>query len=325
MADRKGSKDGHEHDGKKGEKEGHYDATAGQRGKTGFGHFLYDRNSGLVMGRNCKEWGKLIFFYLIFYACLMGFWVAYMIGFLQTTNIQFPNLLGYQSMLKLNPAIGYRPQPDFEVNLIKFNSSNDGTFQGFLRDSNDFLKPYFNETLQSSLLDCSDGTIMADATKACKFNPKAVAPACFPEETEPFDLGFSTGQPCIILKMNRIIGWLPRNTNDTNRYRDVRMRCYGQNEADVETINEIEYYPSGRDDKGPYGLIPSYYFPFMNQATYLSPLVFARFANMKPYTLGLVWCEFDAEDMNFIDNTYWASRALTERAGGAHFELVIDK
>jgi sodium/potassium-transporting ATPase subunit beta len=320
MTERKGSKD--KHDEKK-NPQLNYDTTSAPAAKKGFANFLYDKQSGHVMGRNCKEWTQLIGFYLIFYTCLFGFWVACMFGFLSTTNLQFPTQLGYQSMLKLNPAIGYRPQPDFEVNLVKFNSSNPSTYQHFKDDLNAYLAPYFDETKQKNLVDC-DGTIVANANTSCKFDPRKAAPECFPEASPPFSLGFETGRPCILLKMNRIIGWLPRNANDTT-YRDVRVRCRGQNEADVETLGEIEYYPGKKDGNGTYGIISSYYFPYMNQPGYLSPLVFARFANVKFYTLGLIWCEFDREDMDFIEGTYWVSHALNERAGGAHFELVVDK
>lgn len=283
-------------------------------------NFLYDKKTGLVMGRNGKEWCQLIVFYLIFYACLFLFWSACLYGFLSTTNLSTPTLTGFQSMLKLNPAIGYRPQPDFESNLIKFNMSLSNTYTKTLEDANLFLVPYFNASAQQNLKDCAtDAT--ADWKAGCKFNPREKAPLCFPEQSGPAMLNFPGGDPCIILKMNRIYGWLPKDPS-----KDVRVRCYGENEADAETLGTIQYYPGSEDEKGTYGIIPGYYFPFLNQPDYLSPLVFAHFVNIKKFTLALVWCEFDRDDMQFGDNsTYVVSRALNERAGGVHFELVVDQ
>lgn len=284
-------------------------------------NFLYDKKTGLVMGRNGKEWCQLIIFYLIFYACLFLFWSTCLYGFLSTTNLETPTLTGYQSMLKLNPAIGYRPQPDFESNLIKFNMTLPDTYKRYLADANSFLIPYFNQSMQQDLKDC-DGTVKSNWTVACKYNPREQAPLCFTEQSGPASLNFPGGDPCIILKMNRIYGWLP---NDPSK--NVRVRCFGENDADSETIGTIQYYPGGEDERGTYGIIPGYYFPYLNQPGYLSPLVFAHFVNMKKYTVALIWCEFDMVDMRIGEDnsTYVVNRALNERAGGVHFELVVDQ
>ncbi len=51
----------------------------------------------------------------------------------------------------------------------------------------------------------------------------------------------------------------------------VWITCEGENPADRENIGHIDYYPS----QG----IPSYYFPYLNQPGYLSPIVFAHLTN----------------------------------------------
>lgn len=226
-------------------------------------------------------------------------------------------------MLRLNPAIGYRPQPDFESNLIKFDASKKETYDAYLKDSNSFLEQYYNTTLKKQLLDCS-GDKVATRDQGCIFRPEidANSTGCFAEGKPPFSLGFASASPCIILKMNRIIGWLPRNNG--SKYDDVKVRCYGENEADKENIGIVQYSPGGSDSNGNYGIIQAKYFPFMNQP-YLSPFVVARFSNIKPYTIALLWCEFDNDEMQFTPDVYKTSRLLSERSGGAHFELLIDR
>jgi sodium/potassium-transporting ATPase subunit beta len=55
--------------------------------------------------------------------------------------------------------------------------------------------------------------------------------------------------------------------------RTVFVTCEGENPADRENIGEIVYYP--------YQGIPDYYYPYENQAGYLSPIVFAHLKNPK--------------------------------------------
>lgn len=87
------------------------------------------------------------------------------------------------------------------------------------------------------------------------------------------------------MKLNRIYGWIPQYYNDPadlpedmpedlkqhieslpKKHRNqVWISCRGENGADSEIIGDIEYYPT----RG----FPSFFYPYVNNPGYLSPLV----------------------------------------------------
>ena len=48
--------------------------------------FLYDRETGAVMGRTPKSWALIILFYTVYYICLAAFWAAMIMVFFQTID-----------------------------------------------------------------------------------------------------------------------------------------------------------------------------------------------------------------------------------------------
>ena len=47
--------------------------------------FLYDKNTGAIMGRTPKSWLLIFLFYVVYYSCLAGFWAACLAIFMNTT------------------------------------------------------------------------------------------------------------------------------------------------------------------------------------------------------------------------------------------------
>jgi len=148
--------------------------------------------------------------------------------------------------------------------------------------------------------------------------------------TKEKNYGYDIGKPCIIVKLNKIYGWVPEPYKSSelpddmpetlktyiNETQDLKEKekdsmiwfsCEGENPADKEHIGHIDYYPKPG--------VPSYHYPYTNQEGYHSPAVFAHFKNPKHGVLISITCKAWAQN---IEHDYM------ERRGTAHFELMID-
>ena len=117
------------------------------------------------------------------------------------------------------------------------------------------------------------------------------------------------GKPCILVKLNRIYGWVPepysidevRNhtsmplslKNDIQQiYNDkcegkfppeqgpcpymnmIWLHCDGEDDPDIENIGPVTYTP--------FRGFPGYFYPYRNQRGYLSPIVMVQLKNPMP-------------------------------------------
>jgi sodium/potassium-transporting ATPase subunit beta len=215
-----------------------------------------------------------------------------------------------------NPGLGFRPQPNPENELIYFSDSEYKTMVSYV---DVFLKRY--DDLKTS-------TFIGANKQEVNFNYEKVLEGS-PCTREKF-FGYADGKPCVALKLNRIYGWLPKvqnaesasanpfNVSDLyatpDRY--VFIHCTGEGSADKDNLGAIDYYSSlsGRHDVGG---INFKYFPYRNQANYLSPLVFAHFKNLTPNTLVNVECKAYAKNIENSDRM--------NRRGMARFQLFFKK
>lgn len=78
----------------------------------GFKEFLYNTKDGTVMGRTGSSWGKIILFYIIFYAGLASFFCLNFYIFYLTLNMDEPKFQLDESLIGTNPGLGFRPMPD---------------------------------------------------------------------------------------------------------------------------------------------------------------------------------------------------------------------
>lgn len=136
---------------------------------------------------------------------------------------------------------------------------------------------------------------------------------------------FSSSQsPCVVVKLNRIYGWLPIYTNklpgglqkpQNNTDKFVYVKCDGEHGADRDNVKEIEYYSAYPTNE--IGGIPFKYFPYRNQPGYLSPLIFVHFKNVSTNVLINIECRAYAKN---IDN-----KDRINRRGMTKFQLFIAK
>lgn len=287
---------------------------------------IYNKDKGELFGRNCSSWAKIFAFYTVYYCCLAGFFAAYMFGFFQTIDETKPTMTGMYSPMKYNPGVGFRPQPNYESTLIKFNSKDVTTYMDDVDNILSYLKEngYINE-------DNKPSDVTQDSEGKDVFSIESLDPECsidYADLNESF--GYSKGQPCILLKINKVFGWEPKafdndslstdhgkaaraalggTTDEGGRlsFSDVGVSCEGENDADLDFLGPVSYYP-------PNGFSFNY-FPYVNAKNYRSPLVFIKFNNVKPGTLLQIWCKIWTKNVYHHKN---------DKAGSVRFELLMD-
>lgn len=297
--------------------------------KQSFSEFLYNKQTGQVLGRTTKNWGQLLLFYTAFYIVLAALFAICMQALLSTMNHQYPKWQLDASLIGTNPGLGYRPMPGDvqEGAMIHYAAANKTQVKRWVERINEFLEPYRDQTMlpgggkNQAICDFSSppGNGNVCAVDVTKLGP------CNIEE----GYSYNKSAPCIFIKLNRIYGWIPEYYDDINNLPDdmptdladhikslpesdrkqVWVSCNGLAPADVEAIGPIEYFPH----RG----LPSYYYPYTNLPGYLSPLVAVHFARPTVKQSINVECRVWAKNVIYRGG-------LRDRQGSVTFILLID-
>lgn len=284
--------------------------------RSGFMNFLYNPAEGTWFTRTPSSWLKIGLFYLVYYSGLAAFFAGMLAIFICAfTDKTAPVLTGDYSVLPQNPGMGFRPMPDVEKTLIKYNQQDEDSIRPYKDNIYYFLKP--NKTDVNYMVgqdtgkysECTDEDLKKAAKssdKPCKFQVdkmEDVKKECIFSE----DYGFTKGQPCVVIKINKVFQFIPELKKDSKDY--LQIACEGEHPADKDNLGPVEYYPKdGFDMK---------FFPYLNQPNYLSPLVFAKFTNPTPGVLIQVVCK-PVNAGNIDQNRFMRGD------GRVHFEIMID-
>ncbi|VDP59856.1 unnamed protein product [Schistosoma curassoni] len=121
-------------------------------------------------------------------------------------------------------CLGMRPRNDFKTTLIAYASSDPQTYMPFVQDIRTFL--YFYEEVniqpQDGFATCDKIKSPDDVDLVCKFYPHDMG-VCVKEN----NFGYDRSQPCVIMKINKVYGWLPDIVNKTLSNNPL-VRCHGQ-------------------------------------------------------------------------------------------------
>lgn len=295
----------------------------------GFLTFLYNSKEGTVLGRTGKSWLQITIFYIIFYGVLAAFFSVLLILFLQTLDPNEPKWQGDNGIIGNTPGMGFRPiPPDSGSTLVwvKHGNGTKSTTQDvYVTGLQKFLEPYQpGSQMGDSFVDCSDGYVATKGEKkTCRFDVQRLRDCA----KSPY--GYNQGQPCVLLKLNRIYNWMPdsygpaelpsdlvdlynkqkKGNNLVQSYKpnQVFITCNGEDLVDQEHIGPISIYPE---------TMPNYYFPYVNQPGYLSPIVMVQFLNADPGVLINVECKAWAKNIKHNRN---------DRLGQVHFEILVDR
>ncbi|XP_069329248.1 sodium/potassium-transporting ATPase subunit beta-3 [Eulemur rufifrons] len=213
--------------------------------------FLYNPTTGEFLGRTAKSWGLILLFYLVFYGFLAALFSFTMWVMLQTLNDEIPK---YRDQIP-SPGLMVFPKPVTALEYT-FSATDPASYEEYVKELKKFLNPYGLEE-QKNLTACTDGALFEQKGPvyvACQF-PISLLEECS-GGNDP-DFGYSRGNPCILVKMNRIIGLKPQGV--------PRIACVSKDEK----IATVATYP-------PNGIIDLKYFPYYGKKLhvgYRQPLV----------------------------------------------------
>lgn len=225
------------------------DKPASKENTSSWKDSFYNPRTGELLGRTASSWALILLFYLVFYCFLAGMFALTMWVLLLTLDDQVPR---------------HRDRVPFPGMVIRPNtmeivySKSDPKYNGYVTQLENFLQRY-NDTIQEqNFQNCPAGKHFiqdeAEEKKVCSFK-RGFLSAC--SGLSDTNFGYSDGQPCVLLKMNRIIGLLPRG--------DPYINCTLKKDYPVT----LQYFPQeGRIDKK--------YFPYYGKKAhenYVQPLV----------------------------------------------------
>lgn len=292
-------------------------------------YLLHNPETGEVLTRTPKSWLLITGFYIIYYSCLAGFWLAMLNIFFLTLNEDSPKWQGADSLIGVSPGLGLKPGQIPELidsSMISFalkskadqGKPGDGNYvagsQGWVDRVDAFLKTYKDDA-------------------ACDKSGGAIKPgSCFDLNelgecgTAPY--GYEDGKPCVYLKLNKIYGVenvifdnvdtaevegdkippaLIKNIKSQGDQEQVWVECHGEYPADEEGLGTIKYFPAAQG-------FPGKYFPFKVKEGYQSPIVAVKFENAKTDQLLHVECRAWAKNIGY---------SKRDRIGINHLELLI--
>lgn len=294
----------------------HYRGGSNSNLQSGF-RFVYNSETGTFFTRTPSSWGKIGLFYLVYYTGLAGFFAGMLSIFLYGfTDDIMPSLVGCYSILPQNPGMGFRPQPNETKAIVMFDPRKPHSYGYYVENIHGFLSnprelqdganiSYFAGQTSDYFRNCTADSKKAKlGTKPCAFDLTEMPDVM--RECVNQSYGFPSGQPCVAIKLNRVIEFVPKLINESDPY--LRIRCEGQNAADRDNIGEIEYFPKDGVD--------TWHYPFMGQKHYLSPLVFVKFHNVTRNVLVQVVCQ----PVN-VDNI--KQKKQSKGDGRIVFELLI--
>uniref|UniRef100_UPI00398F04E3 protein ATP1B4 isoform X2 n=1 Tax=Pristiophorus japonicus TaxID=55135 RepID=UPI00398F04E3 len=166
--------------------------------------------------------------------------------------------------------------------VIAFNSAEESTWSHYVKNLHQFLEPYNDSTQAIKNIPCSPGQYFmqemdeSEERLACQFH-RTMLKNCSGIEDPTF--GYAGGKPCILLKMNRIIGYLP------GKGITPYVSCEIMKEKKNNAI--IHFYPNN-------GTFDLMYFPYYGKLTHVNysiPVVAMQYENMKKNTDVLIQCK----------------------------------
>ncbi|XP_064621316.1 probable sodium/potassium-transporting ATPase subunit beta-3 [Lineus longissimus] len=178
------------------------------------------------------------------------------------------------------PGLMFWPRPNvhnIRDSTLEITVDDPSTYRDHVWRLESYLKAeYVTRRLDdtNNVYDCSPFSLRPETMPqeaVCRFDIASLGP-CNAQE----NYGYSSGEPCVILRLGRLLGWKPRN------YSRIKITCSGREPIDRSNMGKVYYYPSQ--------VVDSKYFPFLNQANYMLPSVAVKFKGLTRGTLVKLAC-----------------------------------
>jgi len=320
-------------------------------GMEAFQYFLYNPRTGEILSRTPLSWLKITVFYIVYYSCLAGFWLACLNIFFLTlpSNSMGPKWTQGYSLIGVNPGVGVRPQNadkkiDSQMFVLKKADTNTvPTNVGYVDEGEGELNADYAARMKKYMYVYSEP--IGGGYKAF---PLSALGEC---KDEPYGFiatsdGWGTitpPAPCIFIKFNKIWGWDPKaleplsddprfneNEEDKTRFpkavidkynangagnKDIIVNCDGRYAADKEALSNMEYFPRNQ-------VISADYFPYfggkeISGSVYHSPLVAIKITPTAETIGQLIHVECRAYYYGVEHNT-------KDKMGLVQFEVLIE-
>ncbi|TSQ81026.1 Protein ATP1B4 [Bagarius yarrelli] len=274
--------------------------------------YLWNPETKEFMGRSGKSWSLILFFYSALYIFLAAMFAGCMCCLMWSISPYAPT---YNDRV-MPPGMTMSPHVDVVHGFeIHFNASDRSSWKKYAKALESQLKCEcrlraasecvlynaqkltdcvvihdcaYDDTVQKRRnIECKQGTyFMQDnleesaERKACQFKRSSLGPCSGMEQK---DFGYASGKPCILLKMNRILGYLPGQGTPVNVTCAVKKGM-------LEELGEVEFYP-----KNIFDLMYYPYYGKLRHVNYTSPLVAVRFPNLQLGSYLHVQCKLNGK------------------------------
>ena len=269
--------------------------------------FIWNPRTHQFMGRTGSSWALILLFYLVFYGFLTALFTLTMWVLLQTVDPFTPK---YQDRLSV-PGMMIRPKT--EALDITYNITNTESWENYVRMLNNFLEAYNNSKQLATNEFCRPGRYNEQPDngvpnypkRACQFNRTMLGDCSGLNDTT---YGYREGQPCILVKMNRVINFYA-GANQT-----MNITCIAKKEEDAQKLGEIAMFPAN-------GNIDLMYFPYYGKkvhVNYTQPVVAVKFLNLTYNFDHNVECKVNAANIATNDER-------DKFAGRVAFKIRVNK
>jgi len=274
----------------------------------GFGLFIYNGEDGTVLGRTGRGWARISIFYLFYYLFLAALFALSINITLSCLDKDVPY---FQTRVQV-PGLTLQPKLPSAKSLstdIIYTQSDASTYNDLVTHLDKFLAAY-------------DKTVLGDCGNA--------------------GYGYAEGNPCIFLKVNKIIKWQPYPFIDLNEEEAVANEANREAESKAPALQDfiagqgliydtslmyVSCYAVKEEGKDKLtvslpgtvkGLsIAGYpYEDATHKETYVPPIVAIQLSDVTRGEEILVGCKAYAR--NILDDT-------RTNAGFMHFKLKIDE